>query len=250
MVYRKKSFRSFRKPMAARKTIVKRKRYVRKRNYIPKHPRTIAISSAAIAPFGRKLVRKLAYTETLTLNPGLGGIAQYVYSCNSLYDPNVTGAGHQPRGFDQIMAAFNFYTVIGSRIRARVVGSELSGATRLLLTNSNTTTPVSMEAADSYAYIKENQHVKDQMIIPGNAQLNANRKISLNHGWSAKKFFNAKNLFDGTQWRGTSATSPTEQAYWNVIATGWEGADVGACYVEIDIEYIAVFEDPIAVASS
>ena len=35
---------------------------------------------------------------------------------NSLFDPNLSGLGHQPRGFDQLMAVYEKYTVVAAKI--------------------------------------------------------------------------------------------------------------------------------------
>jgi len=54
----------------------------------------------------------LRYHETFNLNPGTGGTPGiYVFRSNSCFDPNFTGVGHQPRGFDQIMAMYQYLAV-------------------------------------------------------------------------------------------------------------------------------------------
>ena len=44
-----------------------------------------------------------------------------VFSGNGLYDPDVSGVGHQPLGFDQWMTLYNRYRVYASRIVVNVV---------------------------------------------------------------------------------------------------------------------------------
>ena len=61
---------------------------------------------------------KMRYVEEFELNPGLGSVASYVFRANGLYDPNYTGAGHQPYGFDQWMTYYNQFTVLGSKMKA------------------------------------------------------------------------------------------------------------------------------------
>lgn len=43
------------------------------------------------------------------------------YRGNSLYDPDLTGAGHQPRGFNQLAGLYTNYYVAASKISARVI---------------------------------------------------------------------------------------------------------------------------------
>ncbi len=62
---------------------------------------------------GNRLPIKFKYQTSGTLNPGVAGVAAIqVMTANGLYDPDITGVGHQPRGFDQIMALYNHYTVV------------------------------------------------------------------------------------------------------------------------------------------
>ena len=68
---------------------------------------------------GSKVKTKLRYVEYFTLNPAAAGLpATHVFSANGLYDPNITGVGHQPRGFDQLMALYDHYYVSRSKIIA------------------------------------------------------------------------------------------------------------------------------------
>jgi hypothetical protein len=54
---------------------------------------------------------------------------------NGMYDPDVTGAGAQPSGFDQYMAIYKNYRVIGSRcIATYIPGSSAFGSGVAMLT--------------------------------------------------------------------------------------------------------------------
>ena len=68
------------------------------------------------SPVPLKMAATLLYSDQITLNPAAGTVSKHVFSANGLFDPNITGVGHQPRGFDQYMALYNHYTVIGARI--------------------------------------------------------------------------------------------------------------------------------------
>lgn len=56
----------------------------------------------------RSQMVKFDYVVSFTLTEGAAGIgASYVHRLNSLYDPNSTGVGNQPLGYDQWSAFFN-----------------------------------------------------------------------------------------------------------------------------------------------
>lgn len=93
----KKTFR--RKPRAAR----------RKRA-----GKTTLVNTSGLSPLPSKFVTKLKYAEAVTVT-GVG-MQNYRWRMNSLFDPNYTGGGHQPYGFDQLcgapgIALYNRYRV-------------------------------------------------------------------------------------------------------------------------------------------
>jgi len=53
----------------------------------------------------------LRYTDFLAISTTAGTGNQYVYRLNSIYDPDLTGAGHQPYGHDTLAAIYNRYRV-------------------------------------------------------------------------------------------------------------------------------------------
>lgn len=62
---------------------------------------------SAGGPLGLRHFTKLVYNQSGTLSASTGGIAgtEVNFSLNDCYDPDHTGVGHQPRGFDQLCPA-------------------------------------------------------------------------------------------------------------------------------------------------
>lgn len=69
----------------------------------------------------------LRYAETFTLTTGTAGVIGTVQTMtlNNCYDPNQTGIGHQPYGFDQVTPYYGYYLVRRTRWRllATTIGS-------------------------------------------------------------------------------------------------------------------------------
>jgi len=65
-----------------------------------------------------KLVKHRYVEPNVVLNPTTGGMAGVkVFSANGMFDPNISGVGHQPMLFDQMTELYKKYTVIGAKLR-------------------------------------------------------------------------------------------------------------------------------------
>jgi hypothetical protein len=62
-----------------------------------------------------RLYVKLIYREAVAFSQAGGAVGDNVYRGNSLFDPDLTGTGGQPSGFDQWAAFYATYTVLGSK---------------------------------------------------------------------------------------------------------------------------------------
>jgi hypothetical protein len=60
----------------------------------------------------------MVYSEKVTFTMTSGALASYVFSGNGLYDPNITGTGHQPYGYDLYNVLYRRYVVHSSNIKA------------------------------------------------------------------------------------------------------------------------------------
>lgn len=100
----------------------KRRRY-RRKPYKKRSKRNTKPTTLTVRGLGNimpdKLRCKLKYTVRQHHNFGaLTGT--YVFNCNSLFDPDRTGIGHQPMGFDQLAGLYNRYKVYACSYKATI----------------------------------------------------------------------------------------------------------------------------------
>jgi len=69
------------------------------------------------AGFPERFVANLSYVSYNRVNPGVVTSADTVFNLNSVFDPENTGVGHQPRGFDTLAALYGKYRVRKTRCR-------------------------------------------------------------------------------------------------------------------------------------
>lgn len=75
--------------------------YVKRRG--GKGKKTTLANTTGLSPVPSRYITKMKYAEAVTVS-GLG-VRSYTWNLNSLFDPNRTGLGHQPYGFDQLCGA-------------------------------------------------------------------------------------------------------------------------------------------------
>lgn len=185
----------------------------------------------------------LKYCEGyVTINPGAGACTAYVFSANSPYDPNVTGVGHQPTGFDQYMGMYNKFVVYASKIK--VTGFNLDTETADVIAGvaifDDAATVVTTER-----YME--QALTDWRVIPAGAGAST---VSFNTAWNATAF---SGTIVGTNdlLHGSSSASPSKQWYYHVFGGATNTTDdPGTIKYSVEIEYRIKFFDPRTVGLS
>lgn len=77
--------------------------------------------------FPQQKVVRMRYCDVFKGKSVTGLIVPNVYAANGLYDPDITGTGHQPYGFDQWQTFYNFFMVIGSKITCKFSNQAAGG---------------------------------------------------------------------------------------------------------------------------
>lgn len=223
------------------------RKYRKKRVYRKKKPKTLlstrTLTGLHSFPMGKTYRTTTRYcTFGQVLNPGIGGTpASLVYSLNGLYDPEISGVGHQALGFDQFMQMYDHYTVTHARAR-------------ILFTNTDTEN-------DQYVfcYIKDNATISGQfgqIIENGMCRLttvgeegasSANRELAIDV--NCHRFFN-QNVLNEENYAGAAASNPADQVYLHVGAKPVVTVDSQAVWFTIIIEYDVVFHEPKQLVSS
>jgi len=95
---------------------------------IVRAPRSVALSS-----WNQPFRTTLKYSDVVVMATSVGtGFVTYALRANSLFDPDYSGAGHQPLRFDQLAAMFNAYRVRSARIKVTFSVGEVGSTTSAL----------------------------------------------------------------------------------------------------------------------
>jgi hypothetical protein len=195
---------------------------------------------------------KLRYVTEFTLDAAIGGAAQRVFRANSLFDPDVTGIGHQPMGFDQWAEIYSHYTVLGSKMTLRLLPADSTNYNTaywgiLLDTTTNGTAGFSTNMN-----VLESKLCSNSFKIAGNGnqQYNPDPNQVITKYFSAKKFFGQKNIRDGSANSAEVSANPSNEAYLIPFVLSAGGNDPGPIQFTAIIDYIAMFRDPVTIDGS
>lgn len=227
----------------ARKYVPKTRKLRRTYNKNKRRYAKRSMLSFTKAPMPNKFATKLRYHEAFTIDPGTAGFAgTYVISHNGLTDPNITGSGHQPRGFDQIMPMYDHYTVIGSKITVTFTSAGIAGSGGPLLVGI-ACKDSSVTSVDVNDYM-EGRNVVSR-VLNRSATSAESHSVILSKHCSTKKFLGISAPLANTVIRGDVSGNPAEQAYYHLFAAIVTGtADAPVVEASVVIDYLVVFSEP------
>lgn len=183
----------------------------------------------------RKEVVKLRYNGAACLDLTATGAAYHIFQANSMFDPDHTGVGHQPRGFDQYMTRFDHYTVIGAKIRVDAVNRQATtqGVVVACTTQDNNTQLVGLD--DIMEYPKKHHKILT----------NDTPRTSLTQNYSCRKFFGGIKPLSDVNQRGSAAANPLEGCYFGVYCNTMDAAIGSNCIdILITMDFIVAFTEP------
>lgn len=182
---------------------------------------------------------KLIYSEkSFSINPPSGGLcASHVFSLNSLFDVDVTGVGHQPAGYDQLMAIYEQYTVIGVRYKVSLVNSDAA----ITVMHGVSVQDQVGATPDPRVYMENGQ--TQWKILGGKSE--ASDSISEFAGYISMPATHGKTYQEYISediYRGTASASPTEQAFLHIWAAEISTGDPGPVLGVIELEFNCLFQ--------
>lgn len=198
-----------------------------------------------VTGFPERMRMRHRYCETITISPTGGAGGLYIFSANGMYDPNITGTGHQPLYFDQMTPMYNHYAVISSKINVTLVShtnvaSTFSLLAVLLRLDQASFTGSVQNAVEQPTSVWKCYSANDEG-LPATP--------TLYQSFNAYKVFGA-NVLDRDDVGGTGSANPTEQQYYAILCRDPLGVGNGVIDVNVVIEYDAVWTERVPIAQS
>lgn len=207
------------------------KRRQARRKYARGQRGTVVNVSKALTPIPQRYITKMKYSEIVTTDVN----GQYVFNMNSLYDPNRTGTGHQPYGFDNLALLYNRYRVISCGWRAtRPIVSSANPA--VLLSYPSNDASITFTTLDEW---KEQPRAKYLHIQPGANNGNLTGKCYLPSLMGRTK---AQYMADD-KYEALVNANPTEQGLLYFYLADYLGAPLTATAIHVILEFTVEWFD-------
>lgn len=230
-----------RRPMAFSAPVARRHRTMRgttlvgtlsvPRNYGP-------YASLHGSPMPDRFNTSLIYSDTVELNPSNGTLVHYDFRLNSLYDPDFSGAGHQPRGFDQMMAFYQKFRVYACKIDVCMLApgpSDNARAKWAVLVSGSSSTPLW-----SQYILEEHPNRVSPVYLTNNGTANTLPRYT---GFvKLKDIYQVKDLEDDSDAQGSASSNPNRSAVMQLFCAALDGsADPGNVPFQVTLTYYTTF---------
>lgn len=181
--------------------------------------------------FPNRLAIKHKYAEVTTLTSTSGGLVSYLYSCNGMYDPNITGTGTQPMYFDELGALYDHYTVIKSYAKFTfVTQSTLNNCAVVAVSIDDDATPPTSIAAG----------MQQGTATVKNYATSQTEPLVITKSWSSGLF--GPDPLDNDKMSGTTAANPQEESLY-CIQMQSIGAGNTTMFLTTEIWYYAIWDE-------
>ncbi len=158
------------------------------------------------------------------------------FTCNGLYDPDITGVGHQVLYFDQLSGIYNHYTVFRSTCIFKLIMTNVP-CMAISYIEDDTTVATGSQAAEMST---STATVHSQLAV---------RPTVLTRTWVGKEFFGG-DLFDNDLLTGSASANPTEQMYFTFVITSMDGVTAPTFTLLVEVVYEAVWDELKTIAQS
>lgn len=168
--------------------------------------------------------------------------AQQTMNANSLFDPNRTGSGHQPMGFDQLAAIWNRYRILRAKCTVKFISSASYFATVIPL-NGLLVSAIADQA--TFQTAAEQRMAKTVAVGAGGPSPTVRFNASLD---KVNGCLRVEYLADD-RFEASVGSSPTEVITLTIGLFNPTGATI-VPYYSVQIDYLSDMHDPISLAPS
>lgn len=197
-----------------------------------------SLGMAKYSPMARTLKGTLKYQDRFRLSGGAAGVPRLlIYSANGLYDPQTAVGGHQPRGFDQIMAMYDHFCVIAASCEVTFHNTDTTQAQICAISI----------LADAGIASKTNDYMEDTItnynVVGRTDAGDATKTIKVNV--TPSKFLGVSKPLSEADLHGSVSANPVEQVYFHIWCAALDETVIPSpMQITIQLCYTVIFTEP------
>lgn len=229
----------------------RRRNYKRKSKKSKKSKKMIRYRNIPVNGFPNTYTTRMKFTHFITLNLTQAGATtglQYFMRANSAFSPDAATppSTNQPRGYDQLSAIYDHYTVIGSKMKAYFDPQVDNFASTSMYVYSRLID--AQRPMPTVRDICEDKRGKVKL-LPAAGRMGTKAQPIISLKYSPYKFHGVSrkdSIVNNPNFRAPVYDNPEEDAFFEigVITSEATTVDPAPIRVRLDIEYIAVFTEP------
>jgi len=193
----------------------------------------------------------LKYSDTFEMSSTSGAIVAQQFRVNALFDPDYTGTGHQPRGFDQWCASggpYHVYRVLEHRVVLRAMASTGSTNECQIVAGYSDLATIPSNPSTGLTSLSPQGELRGwkAALLPINVPLQImafQARIADIEGVTENAVLTEDN------YSALYNAAPADVAFFSMQAICL-GGSTGAVFVQTDHEFDVQFEQPISIAAS
>lgn len=223
-----------------------KKSHKRKRSKRYRRHNKLSLSRLPLNGFPTTKAVRLRYSQEVLINSEGGALTGQNFGANCLFDPYLAIGGHQPRGFDQWMAQYNYAYVVGSKITAQPLNhsasNKIPGAYGILLID-NTADLVNYTTLES---VVESRHAgsSQRNYRVGGMIYQDNRKDNIVSRTYSAKAQHGRNIVGNEVYANTVNNNPTQQSVFVLWQAPIANNDPAQQNYLVTIDYLCIFKEP------
>lgn len=207
---------------------VKRRRFMRRKR--AQH----MVNNTSLMPLAPRYITRLKYNQSFVLTSTLGSVVSQIFNLNSLFDPDRTGVGHQPMGYDQLTTFYTKYRVFACSWRVNVVQTQASSTSNCIVVPINTATSLT-----GISQAREQPRAIYKMVNNANGITTFTGKMFLpNLAGSPVSRYKSDDIY-----ASQTGSSPSELMTLQIIHSDVGSAN-NTCTFDIELVYHSEFFDP------
>ncbi len=191
-------------------------------------------------------IGKFRYCGEISINAGSASKASHTFNLNSMFDPDTSGGGHQPLGFDQAMEMYDHYTVVWARIKVQEVfnttGSTVPAYFGIVISDNGT----AVSSAASVSHLLEQYGVgavtQAGFVYGPHPRHGPNTAVTKQI--NMRKYFNVPSVLGPGRFQGTAGAGPTESVFAEIFCASIHGNDPGIHEFLVTVDFLAVLAEP------